>query len=406
MSDLTTEPQTQGQTRSQAWTERYTGALMNTFGPPKLVLERGEGCRVWDVDGREYVDFLGGIAVNTLGHGHPALVAAVTAQLQTLGHVSNFFATPPQIELAERLLALTAPGVEGRVFFCSSGAEANEAALKLSRMTGRTHLVAMEGAFHGRTMGSLALTSKEAYRAPFEPLPGEVTWVPYGDAEALAAAVTDRTAAVVIEPLQGEAGVNVAPAAFLAAAREITSRHGALLWFDEVQSGMGRTGTWLASHASGVTPDVVTLAKGLGGGLPIGACLAFGAAGSLFGPGNHGTTFGGNPVVTAAALAVIDTIESEGLLAHAVEMGDRLRAGVAADARVTDVRGAGVLVGLTLAGVDAPAVVAAAQEAGWIINATGPDRVRFAPPLVVGAAEVDAFVAAWPGILDAAGGVS
>ncbi|WP_166391395.1 acetylornithine transaminase [Nocardioides ochotonae] len=385
------------------WTERYAGALMNTFGPPKLVLARGEGCRVWDVDGNEYVDFLGGIAVNTLGHAHPALVAAVSNQVSTLAHVSNFFATRPQVELAERLLELAAPGVDGRVFFCSSGAEANEAALKLSRLTGRTHVVAMEGAFHGRTMGSLALTSKAAYREPFEPLPGDVTWVPYGDAEALAAAVTERTAAVVIEPVQGEAGVNVASAQFLAAAREITAQHGALLWFDEVQSGMGRTGTWLAAHHSGVTPDVVTLAKGLGGGLPIGACLAFGDAAGLFAPGNHGTTFGGNPLATAAALAVIDTIEADGLLARAVETGDRLRAGVAADPRVTEVRGLGVLVGLTLAGIDAPAVVAAAQSAGWIINATGPDRVRFAPPLVVGTEEIDAFLAAWPGILDAAG---
>lgn len=391
-------------TETQKWTERYGHGLMNTFGPPKLVLERGQGCRVWDVDGNEYVDFLGGIAVNTLGHAHPALVGAVTRQLETLGHVSNFFASKPQIELAERLLELAAPGVEGRAFFCNSGAEANEAAIKLTRLTGRTRLVAMEDAFHGRTMGSLALTSKAAYREPFEPLPGEVTWVPYGDVDALAAAVTEETAAVIIEPLQGEAGVNVASAEFLRAAREITTRSGALLWLDEIQSGMGRTGTWLASHPAGITPDLVTLAKGLAGGIPIGALLAFGDAAGLFAPGNHGTTFGGNPVATAAALAVIDTIGSEGLLAHAVEMGDRLRSGVATDTRVAEVRGTGVLVGLTLTGVEAPAVVAAAQAAGWIINATGPDRIRFAPPLVVGPEEVDAFVAAWPGILDAAAG--
>lgn len=387
---------------TEAWTDRYRASLMNTFGPPKLVLERGEGTHVWDVDGKEYVDFLGGIAVNTLGHGHPALVAAVTEQLSTLGHISNFFASRPQVELAERLLALMAPGTDGRVFFVSSGAEANEAALKLTRRTGRTHVVAMEDSFHGRTMGALALTSKKAYRAPFEPLPGDVTWVPYGDVDALAAAVTDATAAVVIEPLQGEAGVNVASDDFLRAARDITTAAGALLWLDEVQSGMGRTGHWLASHPSGVVPDVVTLAKGLAGGIPIGACLALGEAGSLFEPGNHGTTFGGNPVACAAALAVIATIERDGLLAHAVEMGERLRAGIAADPRVTDVRGDGVLVGLTLSGVTAPDVVAAAQDAGWIINATGPDRIRFAPPLVVPASEVDALVAAWPGLLDAA----
>ncbi|MBS4754285.1 acetylornithine transaminase [Nocardioides sp. zg-ZUI104] len=378
---------------------------MNTFGPPKMVLARGEGLRVTDVDGNTYVDFLGGIAVNTLGHAHPALLRAVSEQLATLGHVSNFFATTPQVELAERLLALTAPGADGRVFFANSGAEANEAALKITRRTGRTHIVAMEDAFHGRTMGSLALTSKAAYREPFEPLPGHVTWVPYGDADALAAAVDDQTAAVVIEPLQGEAGVNVASTAFLQAAREITTQHGALLWLDEIQSGMGRTGHWLASHPAGITPDLVTLAKGLAGGIPIGACIGLGRAGSLLEPGNHGTTFGGNPVASAAALAVIDTILGEGLLENATAMGERLRSGLAADDRVSEVRGSGVLVGLTLSGPGAPAapaVVAAAQDAGWIINATGPDRIRFAPPLVVSAAEVDAFVQAWPTLLDKA----
>ncbi|WP_139978822.1 acetylornithine transaminase [Nocardioides litoris] len=382
------------------WTERYQGAVMNTFGPPKLVLESGEGIVVRDVEGREYRDFLGGIAVNTLGHAHPALVGAVTAQLQQLGHVSNFFATRPQVELAEKLLEVTGPGRDGRVFFANSGAEANEAAIKLSRRTGRTHLVAMEDAFHGRTMGSLALTSKAAYREPFEPLPGHVTWVPFGDVDALAAAVTDETAAVVIEPLQGEAGVNVADPDYLRAARRVTTERGALLWLDEIQSGMGRTGHWLASSPYDVAPDVVTLAKGLAGGIPIGACVAFGEAGSLLQPGNHGTTFGGNPVACAAALAVIATLESEGLLARASETGERLRAGVGADDRVVDVRGEGVLVGLTLAAPHGPHVVAAAQDAGWIINATGPDRIRFAPPLVVTDADVDALVAAWPAILD------
>ncbi|WP_370289618.1 acetylornithine transaminase [Nocardioides sp.] len=388
---------------SERWIERYAGAVMNTFGPPKLVLERGEGCRVWDVDGRSYVDFLGGIAVNTLGHAHPALVGAVHAQMLRLGHISNFFASPPQVELAERLLALTACGTDGRVFFCNSGAEANEAAFKMTRRTGRTRIIAMEDAFHGRTIGALALTSKPAYREPFEPLPGDVSWVPYGDLAALEAAVDEYTAAVVIEPLQGEAGVNVASAEFLQGARSITAAHGALLWLDEIQSGMGRTGTWLASHPSGVVPDIVTLAKGLAGGVPIGACLGLGEAATLLQPGNHGTTFGGNPVATAAALAVISAIEDDGLLANATAMGDRLRAGLAADARVTEVRGCGVLVGLTLAAARAPEVVAAALDAGWIINATGPDRLRFAPPLIVSAAEVDALLAAWPSILDAAG---
>lgn len=384
--------------------ERYGASLMNAFGPPKLALVRGEGAHVWDDQGREYVDLLGGIAVNTLGHAHPAVVGALTTQVRTLGHVSNFFTTGPQVELAEQLVALMTPAdVEARVFFSNSGAEANEAALKLTRLTGRRHVVAMQDAFHGRTMGSLALTSKAAYREPFEPLPGDVTWVPFGDVEALAAAVTDATAAVVIEPLQGEAGVNEAPAAFLAAAREVTERHGALLWFDEVQSGMGRTGHWLASQPSGVVPDLVTLAKGLGGGMPIGATIGLGRAAALFEPGNHGTTFGGNPLSCATALAVLDTIERDGLLARATEVGERLRSALAQDRRVTEVRGLGVLVGLSLTEEKAPAVVAAAQDAGWIINATGPDRVRLAPPLVLTDADVEAFLAAWPGLLDAAG---
>jgi acetylornithine/N-succinyldiaminopimelate aminotransferase len=385
---------------------RYAGSLMNTFGPPKLVLARGEGPYVWDADGTRYLDLLGGIAVNALGHAHPALVDAVTTQLQTLGHVSNFFATEPQVRLAERLLELVGvPDGNGRVFFANSGAEANEAALKLTRRTGRTHLVSMEGSFHGRTMGALALTSKAAYREPFEPLPGEVTFVPYGDADALAAAVTDETAAVVVEPVQGEAGVVFPPEGFLAAAREITAAHGALLWLDEVQSGMGRTGAWLASEGSGVTPDVVTLAKGLAGGIPIGAMVAFGDAGSLLGPGNHGTTFGGNPVAAAAALAVIATIESEGLLENAARVGDLLRDGLRSD-HVTEVRGRGLLVGLDLDADVAPAVVEAAMASGVILNACTPRRIRLAPPLVLTADQAGEFLALWPQILEQAYGAA
>jgi acetylornithine/N-succinyldiaminopimelate aminotransferase len=385
---------------------RYAGSLMNTFGPPKLVLARGEGPYVWDADGTRYLDLLGGIAVNALGHAHPALVDAVTTQLRTLGHVSNFFATEPQVRLAERLLELVGvSGGDGRVFFANSGAEANEAALKLTRRTGRTHLVSMEGSFHGRTMGALALTSKAAYREPFEPLPGEVTFVPYGDADALAAAVTDETAAVVVEPVQGEAGVVFPPDGFLAAAREITAAHGALLWLDEVQSGMGRTGTWLASEGSGVTPDVVTLAKGLAGGIPIGAMVAFGAAGSLLGPGNHGTTFGGNPVAAAAALAVIATIESEGLLENATRVGALLRDGLRCD-HVTEVRGRGLLVGLDLDADVAPAVVEAAMASGVILNACTPRRIRLAPPLVLTADQAGEFLALWPRILERAYGAA
>ena len=385
---------------SQQWHERYAGAVMNTFGPPKLVLVRGEGARVWDADGKEYVDLLGGIAVNALGHAHPALVAAVTDQLTTLGHVSNFFTSAPQVELAERLLSLIA--AEGRVFLTSSGTEANEAAFKLSRRTGRTHLVAAEAAFHGRTMGSLALTSKEAYRSPFEPLPGDVTFVPYGDEDALARVVSDETAAVILEPIQGEAGVVVPPADYLTAARAITRDHGALLWLDEVQTGIGRTGEWFAGNVADA--DVVTVAKGLGGGIPIGACVALGDAATLLQPGNHGTTFGGNPVACAAALAVLDTIEKDGLLEHATATGERLRAGLDADERVTEVRGRGLLVGLDLSRPLSAEVAAAALKHGFIVNNPTPDRVRLAPPLVIGDDDVDAFLAAWPHILDDAYG--
>jgi acetylornithine aminotransferase len=391
--------------------ERYAASLMNTFGPPKLVLVRGEGARVWDEAGKPYLDLLGGIAVNALGHGHPALVAAVTEQLSTLGHVSNFFATRPQVELAERLLALLDAG-PGKVFFANSGAEANEAALKLTRRTGRTRLVATEGAFHGRTMGSLALTAKAAYREPFEPLPGDVTFVPYGDSDALAGAVTDATAAVVLEPVQGEAGVVVPPPGYLAAARRITHQHGALLWIDEIQTGVGRTGAWFAHRnpavdptagTEPVLPDVVTVAKGLGGGIPIGACIALGEAADLLGPGNHGTTFGGNPVATAAGLAVLATIEAEGLLDRATQVGERLRKGLAADPRVTDVRGAGLLIGLDLCAPRSAEVTAAALAAGFILNNPTPDRIRLAPPLVLTDADAETFLAAWPALLDDAG---
>jgi acetylornithine/N-succinyldiaminopimelate aminotransferase len=382
--------------------DRYQQSLMNTFGPPKLTLVRGDGAHVWDADGKEYVDLLGGIAVNALGHAHPAVVAAVTTQLQTLGHVSNFFATEPQIALAEKLLSLLDAG-EGKVFFTNSGAEANEAAFKLTRRTGRTHVVAAEGGFHGRTMGALALTSKAAYREPFEPLPGDVTFVPFGDQAALAEAVTDETAAILLEPLQGEAGVEVPPEGYLAAARRIADEHGALLWLDEIQTGMGRTGEWFAHHASGVRPDVVTVAKGLAGGFPIGACIGLGAAGDLLQPGNHGTTFGGNPVACAAALAVISTLESEGLLERVTVLGQKLRDGLAADPRVTEVRGQGLLIGLDLAEERSAEVFAAALEAGFIVNNPTPRRIRLAPPLVLTDADAAAFLEAWPSILDEAG---
>ncbi len=388
-------------TSSAQWTDRYTHAVMNTFGPPQTVLVRGEGCYVWDADGNRYLDLLAGIAVNALGHAHPALVEAVSTQMSTLGHVSNFFATEPQVTLAEKLLSLV--GHEGRVFFANSGAEANEAALKATRRTGRTTIVATHGSFHGRTMGSLALTSKEAYRAPFEPLPGDVIWAPYGDADALEQLVDDTVAAVVVEPIQGEAGVIVPPEGYLARVREITQRHGALMWVDEVQSGMGRTGEWFAHAPSGVVPDLITLAKGLGGGLPIGACIALDDAATLLQPGNHGTTFGGNPVATAAALAVIDTIESEDLLAHVVTVGERFRTGLAGHPAITEITGRGLFLGVVLTSAVAAQVAKAALGRGLILNAPTPDRLRLVPPLVMSVEQADDAVAILRDLLDQAG---
>lgn len=396
-------------TGSQAdLTARYTHALMNTFGPPKRVFVRGEGVHLWDADGTRYLDLLAGLAVNALGHAHPQVLGAISAQLSTLGHVSNFFATPTQIALAERLagfVTANAPGLEARVFFTNSGTEANEAGFKISRRTGRTRLVAMEGAFHGRSLGALALTANPAYREPFEPLPGEVVFVPYGDADALAAVVDETVAAVVIEPIQGENGVVEPPSDFLARARAICSASGALLWLDEVQTGIGRCGDWLASTASGVTADIVTFAKGLGNGFPVGACVATGAAASLLGPGSHGTTFGGNPVAAAAGLAVLGIIERDGLLARAVEAGDRLAAGILAlgHPQVVGVRGRGLLRGVLLADPVAPAVAEVALEAGFVINAPRPHVLRLAPPLVISDTDLDSFVAALPGLLDAVG---
>ncbi|QCX27335.1 acetylornithine transaminase [Nocardioides jishulii] len=389
------------------WQDRYSGAVMNTFGVPKLMLERGAGAHVWDADGNEYLDMLAGIAVNSLGHAHPALVQAVSTQLATLGHVSNLFATEPQLRLAERLVEMV--GGDARVFLSNSGTEANEAALKVTRRTGRTKIVATEDAFHGRTMGALALTATEAYRAPFEPLPGDVVWVPFGDAEALAAAVDEQTAAVIVEPLQGEAGVNVPPRDYLLAVREITSRHGALMWIDEIQTGIGRTGTLLAHRNpelfdGEVVPDLVTLAKGLGGGVPIGATVALGATASLLVPGNHGTTFGGNPIATAAANAVLDTIEDDDLLTHVEGVGEILRKGLEADPRVTEIRGAGLMLGLTLAdSVDTATLVDAALAAGLIINVPRVGRVRLVPPLVLTVDDAERFLTAFATALDAAG---
>ncbi|MFI7282689.1 acetylornithine transaminase [Micromonospora chersina] len=382
--------------------QRWGATMMDNYGTPPLALVAGSGAVVVDETGREYVDLLGGIAVNALGHAHPAVVAAVSKQVATLGHVSNLFVAEPPVALAELLLALA--GRPGRVFLANSGAEANEAAFKLSRLTGRTHVVATHGGFHGRTMGALALTGQPAKADPFRPLPGEVTHVPYGDAAALAEAVTDATAMVIVEPIQGENGVVVPPPGYLAEARRITAAHGALLVLDEVQTGVGRTGHWFAHQAEGVEPDVVTLAKGLGGGLPLGACLAFGRAGDLLTPGSHGTTFGGNPVSCAAALAVVATIANEGLLDHVKRIGERLRRGVEGLGHplVTEVRGAGLLLGIVLDAPVSGAVAGALREAGFLVNPVQPGVVRLAPPLILTAEQADAFLAALPAALDAA----
>ena len=370
--------------------ERWQQSLMDNYGTPPLALVKGEGAVVTGEDGETYVDLLGGIAVNALGHAHPAVVQAVSQQIATLGHVSNLFVAEPPVALAELLLALA--GRPGRVLFCNSGAEANEAAFKLSRLTGRTHVVSTVGGFHGRTMGALALTGQPAKADPFRPLPGDVTFVPYGDAEALRTAVTDHTAMVILEPIQGENGVVVPPPGSLAAAREICTVAGALLVLDEVQTGIGRTGHWFAHQADGIEPDIVTLAKGLGGGLPIGACLAFGRAADLFTPGAHGTTFGGNPVSCAAALAVIRTIAGDGLLDHVKRVGEQIRRG--AEALGLTVRGAGLLLGIVLDRPSSAELATKLRAAGYLVNPVQPDVIRLAPPLILSAEQADGFLGA------------
>jgi acetylornithine/N-succinyldiaminopimelate aminotransferase len=398
---MTVSRELSGPTSSAAVLDAYAESVMNTFGTPKRVFVRGEGCYLWDAEGRRYLDLLSGLAVNALGHAHPTVLSAVTGQIATLGHVSNFFATPPQVALAERLSRMTGAD-EARVFFTNSGTEANEAAFKITRMTGRSKIISTEGAFHGRSMGALALTHNPKYRTPFEPLPSEVIFVPYGDSEALASVVDETVAAVVLEPIQGENGVVVPPAGYLSKARQICDQHGALLWMDEVQTGIGRCGSWLVHADEGVAADIITVAKGLGNGFPIGACIASGQSSRLLGPGSHGSTFGGNPVAAIAGLAVIAVIERDGLLEHAKALGDHVSVAITKlhHRLITGVRGRGLLQAVILDKPVAPAVVDAALAAGFVINAPRPDVLRLAPALIISAAELDRFINVLPSLLD------
>lgn len=379
------------------WQDDAGRDLVRSFGPRMAMFVRGEGAYVWDADGRRHLDFLAGIAVNSLGHAHPVFVEALTRQAATLAHVSNYFATPPQLELAARLKRLAGTGDEGRVYFANSGAEANEAAFKLARLHGgadRPRILALTDAFHGRTMGTLALTGKPAMQEPFLPMTPGVEFLASTIA-ALEAAVDDRVAALIVEPIKGEAGVVDLPEGYLAAAREITARHGALLIVDEIQTGAGRTGEWFAFQHEGITPDAVTVAKGIGGGFPIGALITFGSASDLFYPGTHGSTFGGNALGTAVASAVLAEIERADLVAAASARGAQIRDGVEAlgSELVSGTRGRGLLIGIALTRPVAKAVVAAAAEHGLVINAPNDDTIRVVPPLTIGDIEVDEFLA-------------
>lgn len=383
--------------------KRWDANLMPNYGTPPVALARGNGAVVTDADGREYLDLLGGIAVNLLGHAHPAIIEAVSTQIATMGHVSNLYINEPAVALAEQLLAHLGAR-NARVVFGNSGAEANEAAFKIARCTGRPAIIAAENSFHGRTMGALAMTGQPGKRTPFDPMPPGVQFVPYGDVTALERAVNADTAAVMLEPMMGEFGVVVPPEGYLAAAREITTRHGALLMLDEVQTGMGRTGRFFAHQAAGITPDVITLAKGLGGGLPLGACIGVGKAGELLGLGLHGTTFGGNPVCCAAALAVLAVLQRDNLLPRADALGKEIATHIEGLGHplVDHVRGAGLLLGVVLRAPVARAAEAAAREAGFLINAARPEVLRLAPPLVLTDEQVHRFLAALPAILDTA----
>ena len=370
---------------------RWSNSVQNNYGSPSIALVKGKGLVVTDADGKQYLDFLGGIATNILGHAHPAIVKAVSKQVSILSHVSNFYVHPNAVELAEKLASMTGDK-SAKVFFCQSGAEANEAALKLSRRTGKVRVVAAQGAFHGRTMGALSLTGQPSKREPFLPLVKGVKHVPYGDIEAMRKAVNKKTAMVIIEPIMGEAGVIVPPADYLQELRALCDAKGALLVIDAVQTGMGRTGDWFGYEYSGITPDVITLAKGLGGGLPFGAMIALGKAADLFQPGDHGSTFGGNPVTTAAGLAAIKFIESQKLLKKVEKQGAYLMQELALIPGVSEVRGAGLLLGIELENLKSSDVAGALQKSGVLVNAANPTTIRLAPALIVTDVQIKKFI--------------
>jgi acetylornithine aminotransferase len=376
---------------NKKYLSRWDSSLQNNYGKPSIALVKGKGILVTDADGKTYMDFLGGIATSILGHAHPAIVKAVTKQMSILSHVSNLYAHPNAISLAEKLTAMTGDK-NAKVFFCQSGAEANEAALKLSRRTGKVRVVAAQGAFHGRTMGALSLTGQPSKREPFLPLIKGVKHVPYGDIDAMRKAISKKTAMVIIEPIMGEAGVIVPPQDYLQQLRQLCDKNGALLVIDAVQTGMGRTGDWFGYEYSGITPDVITLAKGLGGGLPLGAMIALGKAADLFQPGDHGSTFGGNPVTTAAGLAAIDFIESKEILGKVEKQGAHLIQELALIPGVKEVRGAGLLLGIELESLKASVIADAMRNAGVLVNAANASTIRIAPALIVSDAQITKFI--------------
>ena len=400
---MTTTERTAAQVAERTWQDRHAYDLMASYAPPLKLLVRGEGCWVWDDDGNRYLDFLGGIAVNSLGHAHPVVVEAAGRQASLMVHVSNYFATPAQLELAERLKRITGAGESGRVYFGNSGAEANEAAFKLARRTGRPRILALKNSFHGRTMGALALTGKPALQEPFLPMPPGVEHLD-STVEALEEALRDDVAALIIEPIKGETGVVPLPDGYLQRARELTERYGALLIVDEIQTGIGRTGAWFDFQHAGVVPDAVTVAKGVAGGVPLGALVTFGTASDLLQRGDHGSTFGGNPFASAVANAVLGEIERADLIGNAERRGRQIRDAVlaTASASITEVRGRGLLIGIGTVDAAAPAIAAAALDAGLIVNAINPTSIRLAPPLIVGDAEVAAFAERFSDALAAA----